>query len=167
MALVKHEHPNVTTLQKAGTAPRKLTPFDEIDELFNALSRSWLRPFGANESAQARIPMFAEGKLPKVDIIDSDDDILIRAELPGVDKKDLDISMTDTSVTINAKTSYEDKEEKGNYYRSEIVQGEYSRTVNLPAEVDIDNVKTSFKNGVLELDVPKLARAKRRNIEIK
>ncbi len=167
MAHAQHETSNVTNLQKvSGSAPRKLTPFDEFDQIFNMFTRDWLQPFGWSDVSRNRLPMFSEGKLPKVDIIDSDNELVIRAELPGVDKKDLEISMTDTSVTIDAKTSYEDKEEKSNYYRSEIVQGEYSRTINLPAEVNIDKAKSSFKNGVLELTVPKLERAKRRTIKL-
>ena len=110
--------------------------------------------------------MFAEGRMPKVDIIDNDNDLLIRAELPGVDKKDLDISMTDNSVTIKASSRYEEKEEKADYYRSEIAQGAYSRTIGLPADVDIDQATTSFKNGVLELTVPKLERSQRRSIKV-
>ena len=74
--------------------------------------------------------------------------------------------MTDNSVTIKAKTSYEDKEEKSNYYRSEIGQGLFTRTVALPAEVDIDNAKSSFKDGILELSIPKLERSQRRSIKI-
>lgn len=86
--------------------------------------------------------------------------------MPGVAKKDLDISMTDHSVTIKACTSYENKEEKSDYYRSEIEQGEYSRTIGLPADVDIDQAKSSFKNGLLELTVPKMERSQRRSIKV-
>lgn len=74
--------------------------------------------------------------------------------------------MTDNSVTIKASTCYEDKEEKSNYYRSEIAQGQYSRTIGLPADVDIEQAKSSFKNGVLELTVPKLGHAQRRSIKV-
>ena len=81
-------------------------------------------------------------------------------------KKDLKISMTDNSVTIKATTSYEEKEEKSDYYRSEIAQGEYTRTVGLPADVDIEKAKSIFKNGVLELTVPKLEHSQRRTINV-
>ncbi len=167
----KHSDPTpVTKLHegKPSSARRMLSPFDELDHLFDQLrSRDWVHPFRWPDAVQSRLPMLADGRIPKVDIIDRDKDLLIRAELPGVEKKDLDISMTDNSVTIKASSCYENKEEKTDYYRSEITQGEYARTIGLPADVDIDNAKTSFKNGVLELTVPKLEHSQRRNIEVK
>ncbi len=165
----KTTDPNVTKLHEDKAAPtrRMLTPFDEFDHFFDQLrSKDWMHPFHWPEAVQSRLPLFTNGRMPKVDIIDREKELLIRAELPGVEKKDLDISMTDNSVTIKADSSYENKEEKADYYRSEIVQGSFARTIGLPADVDIDKVKTSFKNGVLELTVPKLERSQRRSIEV-
>ena len=122
--------------------------------------------FQLPDAVQSHIPIFAGGKWRNVVIVDNDKDLVIRAKSSGVDKKDLDISMTDNSVTIKASTSYEDKEEKGDYYRSEIAQGEYCRTLTLPADVDIEHAKTSFKNGVLELTVPKVEHSQRRTIKV-
>lgn len=159
---VTNRHKNV-----ARSAHRMLAPFDELDSLFDQLrTRDWMHPFHWPDTVQSHIPMFAEGKIPKVDIIDNEKDMLIRAELPGVDKENLDISMTDNTVTIKAKTSYGKKEEKGDYYRSEITQGLYTRTIGLPADVDIDQAKSTFKNGVLEITVPKLERSQRRSIKV-
>ena len=166
----KQTKPTVTKLHKNEVDParRMLAPFEEFDRFFNQLrSRDWMHPsFHWPDAVQSHIPMFAEGRIPKVDIIDNDKDILIRAELPGVNKKDLDISMTDNTVTIKAKTSYEKKEEKGDYYRSEIAQGLYTRTIGLPTDGDIDQVKSTFKDGVLELIVPKLEHSQRRAIKV-
>lgn len=144
-----------------------MAPLEEFGHLFAQLkSPEWMHSFNWPDAVQPHIPMFTDGKVPKIDIIDNDNDLLIRAELPGVDKKDLDISMIDNRVTIKASTSYEDKEEKGNYYRSEITQGEYCRTLTLPADVDIEHAETSFKNGVLELTVPKVEHSQRRTIKV-
>jgi HSP20 family protein len=93
--------------------------------------------------------------------------VVIKAELPGVEKKDLDVSVTETSVTIKGTTSHEEKEEKGDFYRCEISRGAYARTVGLPSYVDADKAKASFKDGVLELTLPKVEKSKRRSIEIK
>ena len=165
----KQSKPNVTDLHKndVGIRNRMLSPFEEFDHLFDHLRLgNWMHQLHWPDSVQSHIPMFAEGRMPKVDIVDNEKDLLLRAELPGVTKKDLDISMTGNTVTIKAKTSYEDKEEKGDYYRSEIAQGLFTRTVALPAEVDIDNAKSSFKDGILELSIPKLERSQRRSIKI-
>ena len=165
----KKTEPTVTNLHKGKENPARnmLSSLDEFDRFFSQLrSRDWMHPFHWPDAVQSHIPMFAEGRSPKVDIIDNDKDLLIRAELPGVNKKDLKISMTDNSVTIKATTSYEEKEEKSDYFRSEISQGEYTRTVGLPADVDIEKAKSIFKNGVLELTVPKLEHSQRRTINV-
>jgi HSP20 family protein len=104
--------------------------------------------------------------MPRVDVIDREDEILVRAEVPGVDKKDLEVSLTDNAVTIKGSTRHEEKEEKGDFYRSEISRGSFSRTVALPGEVDGDKAKASFKDGVVEIAMPKLEASKRRSIKV-
>ena len=99
-------------------------------------------------------------------MIDRDGEIAIKAELPGVEKKDLDVSLTEDSVTIKGSTRHEQKEEKGDYYRCEISRGEFSRTVALPAAVDTTKAKASFKDGMLELVIPKTEARKRCTINI-
>ena len=102
-----------------------------------------------------------------MDLIDRDDEILIKAELPGVKKDDLDVTLTDDVLTIKASTQHEEEEEKGEYHRREISRGEFQRTLKLPENVDVDKAKTSFKDGVLELKIPKEKPAKRRTIKVK
>jgi len=165
----KQTDTNITKLQKGSNQPTRniLSTFDELDNIFNQLkSRDWMHSLHWPDAIQSHIPMFSEGKTPKVDIIDRDKDLFIRAELPGVDKKDLDISMTDNTVTIKASNCYKNKEEKSDYYRCEISQGQYARTVGLPSDVNIEKAKTSFKDGVLELTVPKQERSQRRSIKV-
>ena len=86
-----------------------------------------------------------EGRLPSVDVIDRDSEINVRAEIPGVDKKDLDISVTEDSVSLKGSVKHEEVEEEGEYYRRETSSGSFSRTVALPCEVDSSNVKAKFK----------------------
>ena len=113
---------------------------------------------------KAAIPF--EGKIPDVDIIEHDDQIVLKAEMPGVEKKDIDISVTQNSVTIKGATSHEEKEEKGDYYRCEIARGSYARTMSLPADVDETKSKASYKDGVLQLTLPKLQKSKRHSIKV-
>lgn len=144
-----------------------LSPFEDMERLFeDFFPRSWLRHYRHGWPATSTLAAPFEGRLPKVDIIDRDNEVMVRAELPGVDKKDIDISMTDNTITIKGKTSKEEKEEKGEYYRCETSRGSYTRTLTLPAEVDSDKAKASFKDGVLEMTIPKAERAKRRNIRV-
>jgi HSP20 family protein len=105
-------------------------------------------------------------RLPKVDVIDRDEEVVVKAELPGVKKEDLDVTLGDDSLTLRATTKSETKEEKGQYFRREISRGEFSRTIPLPCVVQGDKAKATFKDGVLEIAIPKAAGAKRRVIKI-
>ena len=144
---------------------RMLSPFEEMERMFDFFPRGWMRPFQVDWPARGELDVFG-GKTPSVDLIERDDEIVVKAELPGVDKKDMDVSVTRNTVSIKGTTSHEEKEEKGDYYRSEISRGEYSRTLALPAEVDENNVKASFNNGILELKLPKLKQSKRTTVKV-
>lgn len=142
-----------------------MRPFDEMEKMFDEfMSRNWLHPM--RYPSWSHLPEPFQGRMPHVDIIDRDNEIIVKAELPGVEKEDLDISLSDQSITIKGTTKAEEKEEKGDYYRCEISQGSFSRTLSLPAEVDTENAKASFDKGVLELSVPKIKRAKRRSVKV-
>lgn len=145
----------------------EISPFDEMDRMFDSFfPEGWLHPFHFPRMTWPGHIRAFEGKMPRVDIIDREDEILVKAELPGVEKKDLDISVTQNTVSIKARTSHEEKEEKGNFYRCEISSGAFSRTLSLPADVNEDKVKATFKDGMLELTMPKLKKAKRHNVKV-
>ncbi len=146
---------------------RALNPFEEMERLFeSSFPRGWMHPFQLNWPSWSEKMAPFEGKTPSVDVIDRENEVVIKAELPGVDKKDLEISVTRNTVAINGTTSHEEKEEKGDYYRSEISRGSYSRRLALPADVDEDKAKAQFKDGVLTLTLPKVEKAKRKTIKV-
>lgn len=148
-------------IQKAPA--RVVSPFESIDRMFDDFfGRGWLRPFRREWPA---FPEF-EMTMPKVDVVDRDDEVLVRAEVPAVHKEDVEISITGNMVTIKGESKHEEKEEKGDYYRCEISRGAFSRMVTLPADVDESRAKASLKDGVLELILPKLEKAKRRTIKV-
>ncbi len=161
----KQETTKGQEVQKAPPA-RALSPFEEMDRMFDSFfRRGWMRPW------RFELPSFPEMtlpamKMPKVDVIDRDNEVLVRAEVPGVDKKNIDISVSDNAVTIKGETRHEEKEEKGDYYRCEITHGAFSRTVTLPADVDGARAKASFNDGMLELTLPKMEKAKRHSIRV-
>ena len=153
-------------MEKTSTAT-SLSPLEEMDRLFDEyFSRGWLHPFRWEWPRQAKLEAPFKGKTPHVNVIERDDEVVVKAELPGVEKKDLDISVTPTTVSIKGTTSHEEKEEKGDYYRCEISSGLYSRTLSLPVEVNDEKARATFKNGVLELTLPKLKKEKRRSIKV-
>jgi len=86
--------------------------------------------------------------------------------VPGVKKDDLTVSVSDNVVTIKGETKREQKKEKGDYYHCEISRGAFTRSVALPHYVDSDRAKAAFENGVLELTLPKVEKAKRRTVKI-
>jgi HSP20 family protein len=157
-----------TDLEKVGVTPsRGLTPFEEMDRMFDTLlSRGWMRPFRELWPEWAGL----EGmtlRSPHVDLIDREGELLVRAELPGVDKKDLEVSLTGNSLTVRAETRRETKEEKGEYFRAEIAQGAFSRVLQLPEEILPQEVQASFENGILEVHLPKAHKVEPRKIEVK
>lgn len=152
-------------LQKAPTA-RALSPFDEMDRMFDQYFRhGWMRPWRFEWPGFSELAL-PEMKLPKVDVVDREAEVVIKAEVPGIEKKDLDISVGEDSVTIKGSSRHEEKEEKGDYYRREISSGAFLRTVALPATVDGSRAKASFKDGVLELTLPKTEKARRHSVKL-
>lgn len=153
----------IANIDRGGqTAPaRWMGTFDDIGSLFDEfLSRGFLSPGRGSELTGL------QARAPKVDVIDREHEFLVRAEVPGIDKKDLDVSVNENMVTIKAEHAEEHKEEKGDYYRREISRGTFARTVALPAFVDSDKAKASFKDGVLELTLPKMEQSRRKKIDI-
>jgi len=93
---------------------------------------------------------------PKVDVLDKKDAIVVRAEIPGIKKEDLDITIAGDRLTLEAKREYEEKEEKEEYFRTEMAYGRLYRVIPLPVEVRGDEAKAEVKDGVVEIYLPKV-----------
>jgi len=144
-----------------------LSTFVDLERFFDEyISRGWLQPFRWSRPSWSDLPMPFEGRMPRVDVIDREDEILVKAEVPGVDREDLDVSVTESAVSIKGSSRHEEKKEKGDYHRSEITSGSFSRVVQLPAEVDATQARSKFRDGVLELTLPKTRKAKRHTIKV-
>jgi len=122
----------------------------EMDSLFDNFFRGFdIEPF------ESRMGAFT----PKVDVTENDKEIKISAELPGMDEKDIDVSLQNDILTIKGEKK-EEKEDKGkDYYRMERSYGSFIRTIPLPVEVETDKVEARFKKGVLSITLPKTAKA--------
>ncbi len=146
---------------------RWLGSFDDLERMMDRMfERPWWRPMSWERAPWSGL-MSGDGRWPRVDIVEHDKDVVIRAEVPGIDRKDLDVSVSDSAVTIKGETHKEAEEESGDYYRCERVRGAFARTLALPAEVDADKVQAHFSDGVLEIKLPKVEQARRRKVEIK
>ena len=122
----------------------------EMDSLFDNFYRGFdIEPFEGHLGAFS----------PSVDVTENDKEIKISAELPGMDEKDIDVSLQIDMLTIKGEKK-EEKEDKGkDYYKMERSYGSFSRTIPLPVEVETDKVVASFKQGVLSITLPKTAKA--------
>lgn len=127
-----------------------------------------------NEMNRMMDRIFREGNLtetgmwlPPIDLSETNDKITVKAEIPGIDSKDIDISIQENTLFLKGEKR-EEKEEKGkNYYRVERQYGSFSRSVVLPATVDTDKVTAECKNGVLEITLQKKEEVKPKQISIK
>ncbi len=131
---------------------------DELDRLFERSLSPW-RPAGAG--------ILEGGWSPAVDVIEEDDLVIIRGNLPGMKKDEIDLAITDNVLTIRGEKKQESEVKKGRYRRIERSYGYFERAVPLPASVDADQVEASYRDGVLEIKVPKLEESRPKKIEIK
>ncbi|MFB2836783.1 Hsp20/alpha crystallin family protein [Floridanema evergladense] len=103
---------------------------------------------------------------PGVELQDNGDNLTLKAEIPGVEAKDLDISVLRDAVVIRGEHRYENKAENKGYFRSEFRYGKFERVVSLPVAVQNDKVEANFANGILTLTLPKVEEAKNRVFKV-
>jgi len=165
--MAKKEKEVEKTAMKPATQEWGLRSFDDMDNWFNDFfQHRGLTPFWSRFPGWADVEASFKGQVPKVDVVDRENEILVRAELPGVKKDDLEVSLTDHTLSIRATTAHEEKEEKGEYFRREIRRGEFQRTLPLPSNIDQEKVNAVFNDGILELKLPKLESATRKTIKV-
>lgn len=132
---------------------------DEINQFFR--SGDW-HPSYADDSSVATSQW-----MPSVDIKDEDEQFVIRADIPGVDPKDIEVNMDEGLLTIQGERKDERKDEKNGYRRVECSYGSFYRRFRLPDNADSDNIKAKGKDGVLEIVIAKREPKKARRIAIK
>ena len=103
---------------------------------------------------------------PAVDLYEKDDHFVIKAELPGVDKNDIKVDLKDRVLTLSGERTYDNEVKEENYYRKERSYGKFQRAFRLPADVDSDKIKAEFKDGVLQVEVPKPDEIKAKKVTI-
>jgi HSP20 family protein len=162
---IKPAYKQGTTLSQTRAKP--VSPFEDFERPFEHLfPQNWFKGLRSEWPTWQPNLNTLYNNFPRVDIVERDKEIIIRAELAGVDKKDIDVSINDSTVTIKGSTKKEVTEENDDYYRCELTQGNFSRTLTLPCEVKADECVATFKNGILELKAPKTAANKRRHVDI-
>ena len=128
---------------------------DEIDRLFEAPLAELAR--GSN--------LFS-GWIPALDVFEDKDNFVVKAELPGMKKEDITVSLHDGSLSISGERKSEDKYEDAEVYRSERFFGRFQRSVSLPTPVAADKIKAQYKDGILSVILPKTEEAKPKKIDV-
>jgi HSP20 family protein len=126
------------------------------------MDRLWKRFFGDAPFA----PGFLEGWAPTVDISETPKEFIVKAELPGVDPKDVDVSLSGDLLTIKGEKKKETEDKDAEHYFAERFWGTFQRSFKLPAPVHEDKIQAAYKNGVLKIRLPKVAEAQRKKIQI-
>lgn len=143
-------------------------PFNEFPSLQDRFNQLLNQPFGsfrgfnpANEQS-----LTAPNFVPAVNVFEDEHTIKIEAELPGIDEKDIDVSLENNVLTISGERKLENEEKKENFHRIERSYGRFTRSFTLPRTVDTENVNAEFNNGVLNIMLSKKEEAKPRQIKI-
>ena len=144
-------------------ASSELSPWGDLDRMFDDFLGRRLRSFWP----ERWWPTPMEITTPVVDLYEEKDDIVVKAELPGMEKDNIEVNLSDNRLTIKGEKKKEEEVKKEGYYRSERSYGSFIRTLELPSEVQTDKVKAAFKNGVLEIRLPKTEEAKKKETKVK
>jgi HSP20 family protein len=140
-------------------------PFRELEEMSDRLNRMISRP--ALPRTNGKETMVVADWTPSVDISETDGEYLIKAEIPDVKKEDVKVTLEDGVLTIQGVRKQESEEKGKKYHRVERSYGSFVRSFSLPDLVDEEKVKAEFKDGVLNLQLPKSEKAKPKAIEVK
>jgi len=138
-------------------------PFGELSSLRREMDRLWENFFGEKPLTR----MWEREWAPSLDISETRDNFVVKAEVPGIDAKDIDISLTGDVLTIKGEKKQEREEKEEDYHLVERSYGSYSRSVRLPAEVESNKIKASYKNGILNITLPKSEKVKAKEVKIK
>jgi HSP20 family protein len=139
-----------------GLGRRGMSPFRAFDDPFSRMFEDWFSPRSGSE----------RGWSPDVDMIDKQDEIVLRADVPGLEQKDLRVNVENGTLTIRGTRQEEREAKEDDYYCCERWSGAFARSIPLPPGVDQEQIKASFKNGVVEVHIPKSKQALGRNIDI-
>ena len=142
---------------------RELAPFRDFERMRRDMDRLWDSFF---ERGVRRTDEEGEW-LPSLDVAETKNDVVVKAEIPGMDPKDIDISLTNGLLTIKGEKKEEREEKEKDYHLVERSYGTFTRWIRLPKEVQRDKINASYKNGVPTVTLPKSEEAKKKEIKIK
>jgi len=145
--------------------PETLSPFGELERYFDEIFR---QPFSLLSHPMWSRTGFPDREViaPAVDIFEEGKEVVVKAEIPGMKKSEISIDVSENSITISGEKKEEKKVEKKDYHRVECSYGSFCRSFRLPENVNSDKAKATFKDGVLEIRMPKSGKEKKKKITI-
>lgn len=153
-----------SNVERQNELQRYSTPFEEMERMFDDIFHR--RLFAPSWMPRFKFPEITDVST-SVDMYEEGDELVIKAEMPGIKKEEIRIDFAGDVLTISGDKKSEEKTERKDYYRYERSFGSFSRKLHLPLEVKIDKAKASFSNGVLEIRMPKSETEKQRVRKIK
>lgn len=138
-----------------------VSPFRGIDSLQDEMNRLFNDFFSPDERLLGEVEFS-----PSVDISENKNEVVVKADLPGMEEKDIDVSIAGDLLTIKGERKDEKEEKEDDYYRRERVYGSFSRQITLPKHIKREDVKAKFKNGVLTITLPKSEDYKEKEVKI-
>jgi len=146
-------------------------PWRALREMEEEIDRAFEEAFGRRAWPTVwrrwRPVIETRGWAPAVDMFDKEDKLVVRAELPGVKKEDIDVSIVGDTLTIRGERKVEEEVKDEDYYCCERAYGSFYRAISLPTDVETSKVEARYKDGVLEVTLPKAKEAKPEKIEVK
>jgi HSP20 family protein len=145
-----------------------VTPWQELEAFGNRIGRFMDYPdlFGSRAFV-APVLSGTTDWMPAVEFVEADAEFVLTAEIPGMSKEDVTISVEDNVLTLKGEKKFEHEEERDRMYIREREYGSFARYFRLPRNVDAENIKAEYRDGVVEVHIPKSPEAKGRHIEIK
>jgi HSP20 family protein len=140
-------------------------PVRELDTIQNEMNRLFNTFFESPAPGNAGATTLRRW-LPPMDLVETDDDFVLRADLPGLSESDVNIELEGNVLTISGERKAEHEERKEGYYRVERASGQFARSLTLPEGVNPEGVRANFDRGVLEVRIPKPEARKPRKVEI-
>ena len=150
--------------------PAEVLPrWGEMERWFDRMLEDfWRRPFPSRWRPEQWWPTEAISmRMPVLDVYEEKDDVVVKAELPGLSKDELQVQITGSTLTLKGEKKKKEEVKEENYYYCERSHGSFVRNIELPCDVKADQVKASFKDGVLEVRLPKTEEAKKKAISVK
>ena len=135
-------------------------PFGDLADWTDDIERRMRKVLGGEEESEVT------AWVPRVDIKENEQELIVTAEIPGIEKKDVKVSMKEGVLCISGDKKNEERQEGDNWHRVERVYGSFQRSFYIPTEVDDEKISAAYKDGVLHVKLPKREEAKRKEIPI-